>query len=38
MANFIGQYFPHLVICGFSLFAMVLGAVSLNDNLRGPVS
>jgi len=37
MTDLIGQYFPQLVTGAFSLFAIVLAAASLNDNLRGPV-
>ncbi len=37
MADLIGQYFPQMVVGVFSIFALVVAAASINDNLRGPV-
>ena len=37
MTGFIGQYFPELVVGAFSLFAVVLAAASISDNLKRPV-
>lgn len=32
----LGQFYPHLVVVVFSLFAIVLAGASAYDNLRGP--